>query len=67
MTARLRKFIGTVGLVAFLVAYALAAMAIGALTLDGAAGWQRFAYYIIAGIAWALPALPLIRWMQRPD
>jgi Protein of unknown function (DUF2842) len=24
-------------------------------------------YYVVAGIAWVLPAMPLVRWMSRPD
>jgi hypothetical protein len=23
-------------------------------------------YYVIAGIGWVLPAMPLVRWMSRP-
>lgn len=67
MTARTRKLIGLLGLLAFVIVYALVAMAVGAVGLEGAAGWQRTLYYIIAGTAWAVPLMPLIRWMQRPD
>lgn len=67
MTARWRKFIGSIALVALVACYALVAMAVGALVLDAATGWQRFAFYIIAGVAWVVPVLPLVRWMQRPD
>jgi hypothetical protein len=24
-------------------------------------------YYVVAGIGWVLPAMPLISWMLRPD
>jgi hypothetical protein len=24
-------------------------------------------YYVVAGLGWVLPAMPLIRWMMRPD
>jgi hypothetical protein len=24
-------------------------------------------YYAVAGLGWVLPAMPLIRWMSRPD
>jgi hypothetical protein len=24
-------------------------------------------YYVVAGLGWVLPAMPLIRWMSRPD
>jgi len=25
----------------------------------------EFAYYVIAGVGWVLPAMPLIAWMAR--
>ena len=24
-------------------------------------------YFVVAGLGWVLPAMPLIRWMSRPD
>ena len=27
----------------------------------------EIAYYIVAGLGWVLPAMPLISWMSRPD
>jgi hypothetical protein len=24
-------------------------------------------YYVVAGLAWVLPAMPIISWMSRPD
>ena len=27
----------------------------------------QVAFYVVAGLAWVLPAMPLIRWMSRPD
>jgi hypothetical protein len=24
-------------------------------------------YYVVAGLGWVLPAMPLIAWMSRPD
>jgi hypothetical protein len=24
-------------------------------------------YYVVAGLGWVLPAMPLIRWMSRPN
>ena len=28
--------------------------------------WVAAIYYVIAGIGWVLPAMPLIRWMMKP-
>ena len=67
MRSSTRKLIGTAVLLALVAIYALTAMMVGAVILEGAPGWQRFAYYIVAGILWALPGMLLIRWMQKPD
>lgn len=67
MRKRQRKLIGTVVLIPFICLYAVAAMALaqGRITEAGTF-WQTF-WYIVLGLAWVLPALPLIRWMERPD
>jgi hypothetical protein len=67
MTARRRKLIGTVVLLVFLAVYAWAAAAIGAGRIAHAAAGAQFAFFLIAGLAWVVPAAFLIRWMQRPD
>jgi hypothetical protein len=67
MTLRTRKFIGTVVLVFFLAAYALVAMAFGASRIVGASGIAQVIYFLVAGLAWVIPAGLLVRWMQRPD
>lgn len=67
MHARARKLVGTVILLAFLALYAWAAAAIGAGRITSAPAWAQFAYFLVAGLAWVVPAGLLIRWMQRPD
>lgn len=63
---RTRKLIGTVALLALVIVWALVAMAVApsALTSNGVV---QALYYMIAGLGWALPAMPLIAWMSRPD
>ena len=67
MPARTRKLIGTVVLLIFLTLYAWAAAAIGAGRITLAPAWAQFAFFLVAGLAWVIPAGLLIRWMQRPD
>jgi hypothetical protein len=67
MTIRTRKFIGTVLLVLFMVAYALIAMALGASHILGGPYILQVIYFMLAGLAWIIPAGILIRWMARPD
>jgi hypothetical protein len=64
MPLRLRKFIGAIALFVLVVAWALVAMALAQSPAihDNAA--VSIAYYVIAGIGWVLPAMPLIWWMS---
>jgi uncharacterized membrane protein YuzA (DUF378 family) len=67
MTQSHRKLIGTVAILIFVVVYALVAMALaqGRIT-EASKLWQTIAY-IALGLAWVLPLLPLIKWMERKD
>jgi Protein of unknown function (DUF2842) len=67
MRARTRKLIGTVVLLVFIMLYAWAVIVIGAGRITLAPHWAQFAYFLVAGLAWTVPAALLIRWMQRPD
>jgi uncharacterized protein DUF2842 len=67
MRSRTRKLIGTVALLALVIVWALLAMAIAQFVLASHSGLAAGLYYVIAGLGWVLPAMPLIRWMVRPD
>ena len=47
--------------------WALVAMALAQLPVIKANGVVEVIYYVVAGLGWVLPAMPLIRWMSRPD
>jgi Protein of unknown function (DUF2842) len=64
---RLRKLIGAVALIALVVTWALVAMALAQAPAIKANGVIEVIYYALAGLGWVLPAMPLIRWMSRPD
>ena len=66
MPERLRKLIGTVVLVAFICFYALTAMTIAAAKLPGTSGLTQLVYFVVAGLAWVIPAGALIAWMVKP-
>lgn len=68
MSKRSRKFIGAIVMIAFVTAYALIAMALAQsrLVQDAAAPLQSLCY-VVLGMAWVLPMMPLIRWMERPE
>jgi hypothetical protein len=67
MPLRLRKFIGAILLITLVVSWALVAMALAQAPAIKANGLIEVIYYVVAGLAWVLPALPLVRWMSRPD
>jgi len=67
MRQRVRKFIGTLLLVALVTIYALVAMVVGGVILPGTSKLAQIGYYIVAGFLWVLPAGVLIWWMQKPD
>jgi len=67
MSIRTRKLVGAVALLALVIVWGLLAMALAQSVLTNINGWVATIYYIVAGLGWVLPAMPLISWMARPD
>jgi hypothetical protein len=67
MSIRTRKLVGTVVLLALVVFWGVLAMALAQSVLTNVNGWVATIYYVVAGLGWVLPAMPLISWMARPD
>jgi hypothetical protein len=66
MSIRTRKFIGTVALLALVCVWGLVAMALAQSVLTNINGFVATIYYVVAGLGWVLPAMPLISWMAKP-
>ena len=66
MNVRLKKFIGAVLLLAFVIVYTLFAMALGGIIINTQPKLVQFVYYVVAGLLWTLPALVIIRWSSKP-
>jgi hypothetical protein len=67
MPRRTRQLVGTLAMVGFVTIYGPLAMALAeSRILDAPKLVQAFAYMVL-GLAWVLPLMPLIRWMARPD
>jgi hypothetical protein len=63
-----RKFVGAILMLSFVIVYALIAMALAqARPLQQAPGLVQALCYAVLGMAWVLPMMPLIKWMERPD
>ncbi|MBS0245284.1 MAG: DUF2842 domain-containing protein [Proteobacteria bacterium] len=67
MPVRLRKFIGAIALLVLVMVWALVAMALAQSALTDINGFVAALYYIVAGLGWVLPAMPIISWMSKPD
>ena len=67
MHIRTRKLIGTVALLVLVTIWALLAMGVAQMLELSHNRVVEIAYYIVAGLGWVLPAMPLISWMSRPD
>ncbi|HMO28705.1 DUF2842 domain-containing protein [Enterovirga sp.] len=66
MPRRLRTFLGTVIILAFVIVYALVAMALAESRIQGAPRLVQTLAYLALGTVWILPLLPLIKWMEGP-
>jgi predicted membrane channel-forming protein YqfA (hemolysin III family) len=67
MRMRTRKLVGTVVMLVFIGFYVLFAMAAAEGTITRAPKLLQTVFYIVLGLVWILPLLPLIRWMGKPD
>jgi hypothetical protein len=63
MTARVRKAVGTLAILVFVVVYTAAVSTLGDHVPK--AWYFQLAYYLVAGTAWGAPIIPLITWMNR--
>jgi ammonia channel protein AmtB len=62
-----RKLIGTVVMIVFVCVYALVAMALAQGRITEASKLVQTIAYVVLGLVWVLPLLPLIKWMERKD
>jgi uncharacterized protein DUF2842 len=66
MRLRSRKFIGAIALFVLVIVWALVAMALAQSPAIRDNSVISVMYYIIAGLGWVIPAMPLVRWMSGP-
>jgi hypothetical protein len=62
MSARVRKLIGLFGILAFVAAYAVVVSTIADHLPNNML--VETIFYLVAGLGWGVPILPLIRWMN---
>lgn len=61
----MRRLIGSIGCLAFLVFWIWAAVSLSDHLPD--IMWLKLIYFAVAGVGWGVPLLPLIAWSNRPD
>lgn len=67
MNVRTRKFVGVWLMLGLLIAYPILAAMIYINFLPNAPVLLALTYFAIAGLAWAVPAGVIIKWMAKPD
>jgi hypothetical protein len=65
MSIRVRQLFGTLALFALVIVWALVAMAVAQFPPIFNSPWIAGAYYVVAGVGWVLPAMPLVKWMLK--
>ncbi|HEV3161441.1 MAG TPA: DUF2842 domain-containing protein [Xanthobacteraceae bacterium] len=66
MPVRLRKLFGAVALFVLVIVWALLAMAVAQFPAIRDNTILSILYYVVAGLGWILPAMPLVSWMSAP-
>jgi Protein of unknown function (DUF2842) len=67
MTIRTRKFLGAIALLLVAVVWALTGMVVAQMPWLANSGLLQAIFYVVAGMGWVLPAMPIVSWMSRPD
>ncbi|MEA2934386.1 MAG: hypothetical protein QOD74_1032 [Variibacter sp.] len=67
MRMRTRKFVGAVALITLVILWSLVGMALAPHLLSGSKDPWSLPYFAVAGLSWLIFAMPLVRWMSRPD
>lgn len=67
MRIRARKFVGTIALLMLVTVWSLLGMTLAQTPWLAASGLYQAIFYVVAGIGWVLPAMPIVSWMSRRD
>jgi hypothetical protein len=66
MTIRTRKFLGTIALLLLALIWSLMGMAVAQMPFLAESGILQAIFYVVVGMGWVLPAMPIVSWMSRP-
>ena len=64
---RLKKLIGTIIIPIWLIIFIGIVALLAEILLPNLNGIMVFLFYLISGLIWILPVLPIISWMQKQN
>jgi hypothetical protein len=67
MKIRTRKLLGTIALLLLAAVWSLMGMVVAQTPWLASSGKLQAVFYVVAGLGWVLPAMPIVSWMSRPD
>jgi hypothetical protein len=67
MTIRTRKLFGAIALILLAAVWALTGMVVAQMPWLAKSGLLQAIFYVVAGMGWVLPAMPIVSWMSRHD
>jgi len=65
MNPRARRALAALGVILFLTFYVWTVIAVGRFVPE--VWWAQVLYFAVAGLAWGVPILPLIRWAEKRE
>ena len=65
MAIRTRKLIGTIALLVLVVVWSLLGMTVAQTPWLANSGWLQAIFYVVAGLGWVLPAMPIVSGLGR--
>jgi hypothetical protein len=67
LTIRTRKLIGTIILFVLLACWVMLGLALAPVAFSANSDLAGAVFYVVAGLGWLVIAMPLVKWMSRPD
>jgi hypothetical protein len=67
MSIRTRKLFGTIALLVLALVWSLMGMTVAQMPWLARSGLMQAIFYVVVGMGWVLPAMPIVSWMSRPD
>ncbi len=64
---RIKKLIGTIIIPIWLIVFIGIVAILAEILLPGLNGLMVFLFYLVSGLIWIIPIMPIISWMQREN